>query len=49
MGHEELGSLLCQGMAVDTKHPGLIRLGFILPFAKKLRTGLVIKISILRK
>lgn len=24
MGHEELGSLVCQGVAVDAKHPGLI-------------------------
>lgn len=49
MGCEELGSLVCQGMAADTKHPGVIPLGFILPFAKVLHTGLVIKISTLRK
>lgn len=36
-------------MAADTKHPGLILFGFILPFAKKLHTGLVIKIGTLRK
>lgn len=39
MGHEELGSLLCQGMAVNMKHPGLICLGLILPFAKKKKTS----------
>lgn len=50
MGHEELGSLLCQGMAVNMKHPGLICLGLILPFAKKkLHTRLVIEISTWRK
>lgn len=45
MGHEELGSLVFKGMAADTKHPGLIPFVFILPFAKKLHTGLVLKIS----
>lgn len=49
MEHEELGYLVCQGMAADTKYPGVTPLGFILPFAKILHTGLVIKISTLRK
>lgn len=37
------------GMAADTKHPGLVPFGFILPFVKQLHTGLVIKINPLRK
>lgn len=49
MEHEELGNLACQGIAVDTKYPGRIPLGFINLFAKILHTGLMIKISTLRK
>lgn len=50
MGYEELGSLVCQGMSADTKHPGCPNsYGVFLPFAKILPTGLVIKIGTLRK
>lgn len=47
--HEELGKLVCQDMAADTKYPRLIPLGFNLPFANIPPAGLVIKISTLRK